>query len=68
MHKMCVEIDVEMRTIGGKGKELVDQTEELIRLAHSTHYHQHEEYPAMLVGLATLAHEQGFLGNEKEVK
>ena len=66
MHKMCVEIDVELRTNGGKGKEMVDQTEELIRLAHHAHYHQHDEYPRMLENLATLACDQGVVGKEEK--
>ena len=45
MNKMWWEISVEERTNGGKRKELVDQTEELIRLAHHAHYHQHDQYP-----------------------
>ena len=66
MHKMYWEISVEMRTMGGKRKELVDQTEELIRLAHHAHYHQHDQYPTMLENLAYLAYIQGGYGDEKE--
>ena len=66
MHKMYWEINVEKRTREGKRKELVDQTEELIRLAHHAHYHQHDEYPRMLENLATLANAQGVHGDEKE--
>ena len=62
---MYWEIDVEVRT-KGKGKELVDQTEELIRLAHHAHYHQHDEYPYMLGNLAILACDQGRFGKEEE--
>ena len=58
MHKKCMEIllvwrgkDVE------KKKELVEQTEELIGLAHQLTYHQLEEYNGMLVGLAKLVHQ-----------
>ena len=47
--------------LGGKDvekkKELVEQTEELIGLAHQLTYHQLQEYNYMLVGLAILAHE-----------
>ena len=66
MNKMFWEIDVEVRTNGGKWKELVDQTEELIRLAHHAHYHQHDEYPMMLGNLAQLAGDQGSFGKEEE--
>ena len=57
---------MEVRTNGGKGKELVDQTEELIRLAHHAHYHQHDEYPTRLGNLAKLAKTQGGYGKEEE--
>ena len=57
---------MEERTRGGKGKELVGQTEELIRLAHHAHYHQHDEYPKMLWNLAELANTQGVMGKEEE--
>ena len=68
MDKMYWEISVEERTNGGKRKELVDQTEELIRLAHHAHYHQHDEYPKMLENLAALAEPQGSYGKEEERK
>ena len=42
MNKMCWEISVEERTWGGKQKELVEQSGELMQLAHQTHYHQHD--------------------------
>ena len=58
MHKMLCEILLALRGEGAeKKKGPVEQTEELIGLAHQLTFHQLQQYNVMLFGLAILAHE-----------
>ena len=52
------EIKLESEASGEESKKLLQQTEELVELAHRTQYHQLEGYNQMLVLLAKMASAQ----------